>query len=192
MALIGGMALVGLTRPVRNVRARGLTARWRVSTWRRRIVQVADVAVSDAETLRLVNVHLSPHPEGEVNRQRELTGILERLDRLDRPARADQPGSGSAGTDRVIVAGDFNAEPGDPPIARMLSAGFSTGEKDPTKWRGTPSDQRPEREIDYVWASPGLTVTGATVPRYGDDDFARFATLSDHLPVTTTLELDAP
>jgi endonuclease/exonuclease/phosphatase family metal-dependent hydrolase len=59
-----GMALVGLTRPVRNVRVRALTARWRVSTWRRRIVQVADLAVSDAETLRLVNVHLSPHPEG--------------------------------------------------------------------------------------------------------------------------------
>lgn len=161
-----GMALVGVTCPVEDVQTSAITARWRLASWRRRIVQVA--RVRSAPQLRLVNVHLTPHAEGAANRERELERILS-APGIDR---------------RSIIAGDFNAEPGTVPVEQMRLHGYTTGEKGPTKWRGVPSDRPPEREIDYVWASEGLTVDHVTVPRHGDDGFATFPTLSDHLPVT--------
>lgn len=168
-----GMALLGVTQEIGQVRTRAITARWRLVSSRRRIVQFSLVQVGEANTVRLINLHLSSNKTRGGDRQRELTGILEEPD--------DESGTAA------IIAGDFNTERDTPPIKLLRSAGFTTGPNGPTKWRGTPSDRLPEREIDYVWGSEDLTVEHVIAPRFGDDGFARFATISDHLPVTATI-----
>lgn len=180
-----GMALVGVSAPVVGVRTRALTARLKLTSWRRRIVQAGRVAVPgpadvpvDGPEVGLVNVHLSPHREAADVRRREVARIL-----------ADHTLASRAGAGPTIVAGDFNTEPGTPPWEQMREAGFSTPEKGPTYWRGTPSDRPPEREIDYVWAPEGIEIDEVELPRHGEPGFDRFPRISDHLPVTVRLRV---
>jgi endonuclease/exonuclease/phosphatase family metal-dependent hydrolase len=203
-----GMAVIGVTRSAR-VRSRALSHRWRLWSWRRRIVQVATVdgpGGSDSSSDRrgsgaftLVNVHLTPHREAEL-RAVETAAVLA----LTTPD-----------AEPTVVGGDLNERPGGQ-IHRLLAAGglrdgwgegpgadpppAGTGRQVdpwPTNWtgwyRGTP--EAPTRQLDYVYVSASVATVTVSAPRAGDaetgagDDLVRFATLSDHLPVTAVLEL---
>jgi endonuclease/exonuclease/phosphatase family metal-dependent hydrolase len=187
-----GMAVIGVTRPVR-VRTRALSHRWRPWSWRRRIMQVADVGAGGGDGgFTLVNLHLTPH--GEAGQRKVETATV-----LGVVARRPGP---------IVVSGDLNERPGGPIHQQLASAGLCDGwaaaadepggqgdardpDPWPTSWRGwrRGTSKAPTQQLDYVYASPAVTVQEMCAPRPGDDGFTRFAGLSDHLPVTAVLDV---
>jgi endonuclease/exonuclease/phosphatase family metal-dependent hydrolase len=190
-----GMAVIGVTRPAR-VRTRVISRRWAPWSWRRRILQVGSVDLDAGEGagVTLVNVHLSPHQDATAIRRVEAARVIHLVAQRGRPA---------------VVAGDFNDRPGAAFHGQFAERGLRdawdavhggdapsdpTGGRRPadagaTNWRGwvqgTP--RAPSQRLDYVLVSAGLTPVSVTVPRHGQPGFERFATLSDHLPVTATV-----
>jgi endonuclease/exonuclease/phosphatase family metal-dependent hydrolase len=168
-----GAALIGVTQPVR-ARAIALTRRFQPWNWRRRIIQVARIGAD----LMVINAHLTSGRHNHREREREMKAIVARFD-VGRT---------------VLVAGDLNSWPKDTPLAVLTAAGLrdtwppNAGEI-LTNWAGRLHTLAPNRRLDYLFASTAVTVTAAHVPRHGDADFATFGRLSDHLPVTTTLDL---
>ncbi|WP_431728969.1 endonuclease/exonuclease/phosphatase family protein [Verrucosispora sp. TAA-831] len=79
----------------------------------------------------------------------------------------------------LVVAGDFNTEPGDPAFTALTDAGlvdaFAAARPVPT----SPADD-PRAQIDHVFVSPDLVASDAV---------ATPGTASDHLPVAVTLTL---
>jgi endonuclease/exonuclease/phosphatase family metal-dependent hydrolase len=183
-----GMAVIGVTARVR-VRCHALTFPLRLWDWRRRIVQVATVD----DTSTLVNVHLSPHSQAE-RRDEEAAQVL--------ALAADRTGP-------VVVAGDFNERPPGPVGEQMAAAGFRDGwassgpppeppapraDPWPTNWRQrqwTPGTTAPPTQhLDYVYVSSQVEAVTLRLPEpEGERGWARFSLLSDHLPVTATLEM---
>lgn len=183
-----GMAVIGVTAPVR-VRSHAVTFPRRLWDWRRRIVQVASVG----EAFTLVNVHLSPHSQAE-RRDAEATQVLALV--------ADSPHP-------VVVAGDVNERPPGPVGEQMAAAGFRDGWSSsgpppeppapgadpwPTNWRqrqwepGTTAP--PTQQLDYVYVSRAVTGVALSLPEPEvDRGWARYSSLSDHLPVTATLDM---
>lgn len=201
-----GMAVIGVTVPVR-VRTRALTARWRLWSWRRRILQVATVGTlpaagaaggagsgagpAPAEPVTVVNVHLTPHGRPEL-RGVETTTVLALIRDNDGP---------------VVVCGDFNERPGGPIHGQLAEAGLRDGWRDPepgdpapgdgrrppdpwpTNWRGWQrgTSAAPTQRLDYVYVSTAIGAVEVTAPT--GDALATFAALSDHLPITAVLEV---
>jgi endonuclease/exonuclease/phosphatase family metal-dependent hydrolase len=194
-----GMVVIGVTHEAR-ARTHALSHWWRVWSWRRRVVQVAEVRPGGSPWT-LVNVHLTPH--GQIGlRAVETAAVLDRV----------------AGATTVVVAGDLNESP-DGAIHRQLAGaglqdgwsvhdagdtpgggpdddrgdGRPTARTDtwPTNWRGwrRGTTDPPVRRLDYVYASAAIRVVDVRVPRFGDDGFSRFAAISDHLPVTAVLDI---
>src|SRR5690606_33086468 len=92
----------------------------------------------------------------------------------------------------TVVVGDLNDDPGSRVIARFREAGYrdAWAEAHPgtdgfTNWHGWErgTTKPPNRRIDYVLVGPGPDIVRVDVPRYGTDGFARFPTISDHLPI---------
>jgi endonuclease/exonuclease/phosphatase family metal-dependent hydrolase len=202
-----GMAVIGVTRPAR-VRTRAISRRWAPWSWQRRIVQIGSVELDPGRAVRLVNVHLSPHPHGTAIREVEAALVLRLVAEQRRP---------------TVVAGDFNDRPGAAIHGRFAAGGLRDAWDDvhavdaavdsavdaavdgapsspeaggwrpadvgATNWRGwargTP--RAPSQRLDYVLLSADLKPLSVSVPRYGQPGFERFATLSDHLPVTATV-----
>jgi endonuclease/exonuclease/phosphatase family metal-dependent hydrolase len=176
-----GMAVIGVTRPA-PARTHAITHGWVPWSWRRRILQVATVRL-DADAgavITLVNVHLSSGNAAAV-RAVEAGSVIRRIAEGGRPA---------------VVAGDFNERPGGEVHQRFREAGLrdvwtSLRADDPgaTNWRGwvAATPRPPGQRLDYVLVSDGLDPVGVAVPRHGDPDFAPFASISDHLPVTATV-----
>jgi endonuclease/exonuclease/phosphatase family metal-dependent hydrolase len=186
-----GMAVVGVTVPAPLRQARATTQRWRWWNYRRRVVQVADVlfdgAGGDPVLLRLVNVHLTPHDAGVERRRHEGDWLVHRL--VGPEARGDAP---------LAVVGDFNARP----LAEIFQDLRDAGLRDAwaevhaddvdggrTNWSGQPANVPPDQRLDYVWVSPELTVKDVDVPVHGEGAFEQLPLLSDHLPVTVTLDV---
>ena len=185
-----GAAVVGVTRQVR-VRTRALSNGWRRWSWRRRIAQVAAVDGGPAgePPFTVVNVHLSPHDQADL-RAAETATVL--------ALAASRPGP-------VVIAGDLNQRPGGALHRRLAAAGFRDAsgvdhdreppagsrppDPVPTNWRGWQrgTTRPPSQQLDYVYVSPLVAGVELRVPRAGDDDLARYARLSDHLPVTAVL-----
>jgi endonuclease/exonuclease/phosphatase (EEP) superfamily protein YafD len=170
-----GMAVIGVTRRVRAT-STALTRRFELWSWRRRIMQLAHVR----DDLVIVNVHLTPHggPAEDEERRRELRLVASHL-----------PSEGSA-----VVVGDFNAGPKSTIFGPLADAGLAdtwpaAGGDGFTNWARALRSGPANRRLDYVWASSPVSVVGARVPVVGDDGYDRFGVLSDHLPLTTTLDL---
>lgn len=178
-----GMAVVGVTQPVR-VRTWALSFRFRPWSWRRRIFQVG-VQDEGGTALVVANLHLSPHRQADL-RAREVETVLRRL--------SSEPGP-------AVVAGDLNDRPGSTVLAMFGRAGLrdawaelhpdAEGAEGATNWSGWQPDttEPPSQRIDYVLVPPEVEVVRVVVPRPGDHGFARFAALSDHLPVAAKLAL---
>lgn len=196
-----GMAIMGVTVPAQG-RTRALSYAWRLWSWRRRIVQVARVAPEpDARpgspgSWTLVNVHLTPH--GQIGlRAVETATVLAVVSERARP---------------VVVAGDFNERPDGAVHRQLASAGLRDAwsarlaptQRDdgpaagpprrgpdpwPTNWhgwrRGTTTP--PDRQLDYVYVTSDVRILDVHTPPA--EDLARFAGISDHLPVTAVLEI---
>lgn len=117
-----GMAVIGVTRRA-EVRTLALSHRWRLWSWRRRIVQVASVAAAgdrpedgatgaaDTDTFTLINVHLTPHGETGL-RAAETATVLALV--------AERTGP-------VVVCGDLNERPGGAIHRQMATAGLRDG-----------------------------------------------------------------
>jgi endonuclease/exonuclease/phosphatase family metal-dependent hydrolase len=180
-----GMAVVGVSRPLR-ARARGITRRLRWWSWRRRIVQLAQLAPDPGEGgldgLAIANVHLSPHDHAAPSRARELASVVALLGPIGRGWRA-------------VVAGDLNM--GSATVGaqltqhEMVDVWTSTqpeGAGGGTIWVGVPRHRPANRRIDQVWVSAAVTAIAAHVPSPGDGGWEVFGGLSDHLPLTVTLD----
>lgn len=173
-----GMAVLGVTAPV-AVRSHALTYRWRPWSWRRRVALVGTLATGGAT---VIDLHLSPHDAGDL-RHGEIDQVLATVAACAGP---------------VVVAGDLNEGPDGPIHTRLAGAGLrdawaaAGGEGDGhTNWHHWRPGKTgpPTQRIDFVYVSGGLTVLDVTLPRPDDPDFEPFRRLSDHLPVTATLEL---
>ncbi len=82
---------------------------------------------------------------------------------------------------RTLIAGDFNARPGDEAIKRLLNGGL----KDIPAGHGlgdafTYSAAHPYQRIDYIFGSSDINSFSSQIPR---------TTNSDHLPVEATITL---
>lgn len=96
----------------------------------------------------------------------------------------------------VVVAGDLNTSPDSAVIEVFRTAGFrdawtevhDEADRGFTNWDAGSRHEPPVRRLDYVLVPEVLRVVDADVPRFGDPDFDRYGPLSDHLPVTVTLE----
>ncbi|GAB3848319.1 hypothetical protein GCM10029963_31030 [Micromonospora andamanensis] len=79
----------------------------------------------------------------------------------------------------LVVAGDFNTEPGDAAFTTFTSAGLVDALAPARPLPTSPADD-PREQIDHVFVSPGLVAT---------DPVAVPGIASDHLPVAVTLTL---
>ncbi|QOC94876.1 endonuclease [Micromonospora craniellae] len=150
-------------------------SRWLVGRARTRVLpavgaptgaQALGVTVDFSEGVRLavVSTHLQPPPGADpvVQARAVADFATEYADGLP-----------------LVVAGDFNTEPGDPAFAALTDAGlvdaFAAARPLPT----SPADD-PREQIDHVFVSPDLVASEAV---------AMPGTASDHLPVAVTLTL---
>jgi len=113
-------------------------------------------------TVAVVSTHLQPPPDGPPTEQ---AGDVARF-----AAGLRAPGR------PVIVGGDLNTQPGDPPFEALVAAGF-TDAFAANRPVFTSSADRPRKQIDHVLVS-GATASDVTAPR---------STASDHLAVAVTL-----
>jgi endonuclease/exonuclease/phosphatase family metal-dependent hydrolase len=178
-----GMAVIGVTRPA-PAHTHAITHRWVPWSWRRRILQVAAVWLDPEDgpgtAITLVNVHLSAGGATAI-RAMEAGAVARRIAQRGRPA---------------VVAGDVNDPPGADVHTRLHEAGLRdvwtilrTDDSGPTNWRGwvAATPRPPSQRLDYVLVTEGLEPVAVSVPHHGDADFAPFATISDHLPITATI-----
>lgn len=89
-----------------------------------------------------------------------------------------------------VFLGDFNAEPGSPPIQAFVAAGYRSALEfcDPTNTLGTFNgfqNAQPTRRIDDVFCSPGLQPNSARIL----EDRVEGIWPSDHFPVVATVQL---
>lgn len=135
------------------------------------IVQQADVTI-DGLWVRLLNVHGPVNLDGLANseRRQKMIALIQR--QL---------------TQRSIVAGDFNAQPGNPcfaPLAEHLQSvfgdalptTFNTARKDLHKFPGYAT-----ASVDMIWITPSFTVTS---PKAWSE-----ADVSDHLALSAEISL---
>jgi endonuclease/exonuclease/phosphatase family metal-dependent hydrolase len=115
-----------------------------------------------AGTVAVVSTHLQPPPDGPPLQQaRDAARFAAGLRAPGRP---------------VIVGGDLNTEPGDPPFEAMLAAGF-TDAFAADRPVPTSSADNPRKQIDHVLVA-GAQASDVTAPR---------STASDHLAVAVTI-----
>jgi endonuclease/exonuclease/phosphatase family metal-dependent hydrolase len=171
---------VAVLTPHRLVEARSFVLRrapfW---SWRRRVALEAKFERDD-QPFEVLNVHLSPHDEGDLRRQE--AGLL-----ITRAARLSPA---------PVIAGDLNDAPDGPAYEVLTAAGWidawravhgADGPAGATNWTaGHRLGRPPTQRLDYVLAPPGWLAESCTVAVDGarlDDASA----LSDHLPVAATL-----
>jgi endonuclease/exonuclease/phosphatase family metal-dependent hydrolase len=175
---------MGLDRPV-SVEVEALTQRWEFWNWRRRIMLLGTFGPWVPPVL-LVNLHLSPHSARE-QREAEVARVAEVV-------------TGHAGP--VIVIGDLNERPDGPVHDRLAAAGLRDAWPErpdggpgggETNWHGWDPQMTtaPSQRLDYVYVSEEIQVLAVSVPKPGDEVFDQFVVLSDHLPVTAVLDVDA-
>jgi endonuclease/exonuclease/phosphatase family metal-dependent hydrolase len=141
---------------------------------RRRVAVAATIEVGGT-AVRVVSTHLGAGV-GDEERARQARIVAE-------------------AADGGIVGGDMNTRPGSVVLQTFAEHGFHDawevvrpGQPGHTNWGPGPRDGAPDKRIDYVLRGPGWAVVGAEVPAFGDHGFERFGPLSDHLPLTVTLE----
>jgi endonuclease/exonuclease/phosphatase family metal-dependent hydrolase len=130
-------------------------------------VQHARVAAPGG-ALDVLNTHLDPSREDHYRRQ-EVAQVRAVVDRL----RAANP--------RVVVGGDFNAEPGSAVIASMTADGWRDAWRSCGTGEGlTYPGDAPIKRIDYLFLAPKLACDSAAVLE---------TRASDHRPVLVVLRI---
>ena len=118
---------------------------------------LADIDVGDGQLLRVLNTHWHHSEDEGAIRQAQAFQMVEYLE----------------GSDAIVLIGDLNARPNAPEVQILRQAGLQDVLDGVTPRFTSPSDV-PEKQIDYILISNGLTITGSSVPR---------TTASDHLPI---------
>jgi endonuclease/exonuclease/phosphatase family metal-dependent hydrolase len=121
------------------------------------------LSLDSGRQLGVVATHLQPDGGGQIPvAQARLAGRI---------------ATGLVARDReVVLAGDFNAEPGSAQLA-ALGPGLVDALRPARPLPTYPSD-RPDQQIDHVFTSPGLLASNIQVPA---------TTASDHRPVAVSL-----
>jgi endonuclease/exonuclease/phosphatase family metal-dependent hydrolase len=118
-------------------------------------------------TVAVVSTHLQPPPgHPPLEQARDVARFAAGLRAPGRP---------------VIVGGDLNTEPGDPPFEALVAAGFADAFAGRRPVYTSTADE-PTKQIDHVLVS-GAQATDVTAPR---------STASDHLAVAVTVTWPAP
>ncbi len=159
-------------RPLTAVHVQVLAHRWRFWDWRRRVALHATVDVG-GRPVRVVDVHLGAGVTME-ERVRQAERLM------------------AAAPDARLIAGDLNGVPASPVIAACESRGWRDAERrhrdggacPPTNWEPGPRTAAPTQRLDYLLVDDTVGVVEAFVA----DDWAFWATLSDHLPAVARLE----
>lgn len=168
--VIPAEGLAVLAPEVRDPHRTVLAHRWRFWSSRRRIAVEATVGVG----VSVVSVHLGSGvgDDERVRQARIVTGL----------------GAG-------VVGGDLNTRPGSPVLDAFAEHGYVDAwsalhpdEPGATNWGRSPRDGPAVQRLDYLLPGPAWQVVDIEVPAFGDPGFDRFGALSDHLPVTATLE----
>ncbi len=133
-------------------------------SWRRRIVLWGLVGRADRSMLMIYNLHLSPHDDADSRRAEA--------------ARVSELVAGIGDDPPAIVAGDFN-DAGDPSIVETLP-----GLEHVVPSMSNPSEA-PTQLLDHVLLPAQAQDVTVSVPSGG----ARWAAISDHLPVTVRFTL---
>ncbi|BCJ58002.1 hypothetical protein Jiend_14240 [Micromonospora endophytica] len=147
--------------PVRQARTRPLPAVGAPTG-----AQALGVTVDFSEGVRLavVSTHLQPPPGADPVVQARAVAEF---------------ATGYADGAPLVVAGDFNTEPGDAAFTTFAGAGLRDALASARPLPTSPADD-PRAQIDHIFVSPELTAT---------DPVAVPSTASDHLPVAVTLTL---
>ncbi|MFG2060165.1 endonuclease/exonuclease/phosphatase family protein [Micromonospora sp. NPDC048871] len=122
------------------------------------------VDFSDGVRLAVVSTHLQPPPGTDPVVQARVVAEF---------------ATGYAEGGPLVVAGDFNTEPGDPAFTALTDAGLVDALAAVRPLPTSPADD-PRTQIDHIFVSPDLSATDPT---------ATPSTASDHLPVAVTLKL---
>lgn len=123
------------------------------------------VDLGDGDKLKVIATHLH-HLEGDSDiRKEQIETIISFL--------------GDVGHNRIVLLGDFNAEPEDPEMVLLKRAGLldTCATMNPYLACTFPSEN-PHKRIDYIWISRDLVLQDIQVP---------FSTASDHLPVIAVI-----
>ncbi|EKK04636.1 metallophosphoesterase [Rhodopirellula baltica SH28] len=132
-----------------------------------RVALAAHVTLPDGNKLTLVNVHFD-YIRDDTVRFEQATKVREFIQSLSNPA---------------ILLGDFNDTP-ESRTVQLFQDGFVEADK-PADDSFTFSAEKPDREIDFLFASPETQWTVKTV------DVIDEALASDHRPVMAVLQLQA-
>jgi endonuclease/exonuclease/phosphatase family metal-dependent hydrolase len=142
-------------------------------SYERRILVPCEVVIDDDQRVLLMDAHLSSGAGDDARR-------LAQADHMLRLLPEAPP---------VVVAGDLNADPATAPIRSLVGGGLvDAWEAAGTGPGHTIPANAPRRRIDYVMASPAVTVVEAAVL---DDLGPAMAGLSDHRPVLVVLDVPA-
>jgi endonuclease/exonuclease/phosphatase family metal-dependent hydrolase len=153
--IVGGNAVLsrGPLEPVAVIDLPGRRPFWVTSNNRRALVAAARIG---GERVLLAALHLdSVSPEGRLNQARRLVDFLG-----GRPA---------------VLAGDFNAEPGEPPIELLRASSAAALDGPPTY----PAES-PEQRIDLIFAPAAWELIDHRVLE---------CDASDHLPAVSTFRV---
>jgi endonuclease/exonuclease/phosphatase family metal-dependent hydrolase len=164
-----------LERPHRAVISTGT----RIWSWRHRVLLAVTVVrpgpASPADALRLVDVHLASHRDtAERLAQARITTALGLAD----SALLGLP---------VVITGDLNSH-GDVDLLDTFAAATPVdawSRAHPGVPALTNPSDAPHQTLDHILAPEGTEVLDVSVPTGGP----RWAAMSDHLPVTATLQL---
>lgn len=124
----------------------------------------AVVDLGGGERLTVIGTHLHDRPEDVATRLAQVAVLLERW----------------GGAPRTVLAGDFNAEPDSPEIARVREAGLVSAQEAAGTDLPTWPSWDPVEHIDYVFATRDLAFSAPVRPE---------RTASDHLPLAVTVSL---
>lgn len=119
-----------------------------------RAVGKAEILLPDGQTVTVLATHFGLNASEQRNAVDTVCSLLDRI------------------TTPVILAGDFNVLPDDPVLDPIRTRLKDTADRMRGEKLSFPSDA-PERKIDYVFCSDGLTVSFAHIPPL---------VLSDHRP----------
>lgn len=152
-----------------------------VSTWsyRHRIVVQVLVQRSDASGHRIVDLHLASDADGADERTEQARRAAQIIATLE-SSRSPAP---------VVVAGDLNDD-GEAAVVEILAGdgrrvdGWTAAAERSPGDGATCSADSPTQRLDHVLVPATATVLAAHVPEPG----ARWAAISDHLPLTVTFE----
>ncbi|MEV0610926.1 endonuclease/exonuclease/phosphatase family protein [Polymorphospora rubra] len=153
-----------LTRlPVTEARTVRLTALG-APTGAQALATVLDTGIGE---LVVVSTHLQPPPDdGPVVQAGEVVRFA----------------TGYAAGRPLVLAGDFNTEPGDPAFQAFTDAGLVDALAAARPLPTAPADA-PDEQIDHIFVSADLTATDAAAPP---------STASDHLAVAVTVDRARP